>query len=111
MNGTEYEIGFGHSCIIEITAVRSNNAASVTINGIKYEAAATLEVESGTKIECLARGSINATAKITVNGDVVAESGWSQADASYTYLVETDTNIYLNGSPFERKSEINITTK
>ena len=111
MDGTAFEIGFGHSCIIEITAVESNNAATVTINGTKYEAAATLEVESGTKIECLARGSINATAKITVNGDVVAESGWSQVDASYTYLVETDTNIYLNGSPFGRKPEINITTK
>lgn len=111
MDGTEYEIGFGRSCIIEITAVQSNNAATVTINGTKYNAAATLEVESGTKIECLANGSINATAKITVNGEVVAEGGWSQVDASYTYLVETDTNIYLNGSPFGRKSEINITTK
>lgn len=111
VDGTAYKIGFGRSCIIEITAVRGNGSATVTINGITYKAAATLEVESGTEIECLAEGSNLVRGKITVNGDVVAEAVGSQVDANYTYLVETDTQIYLNGSPFAYQSEINITTK
>lgn len=111
VDGTVYKIGFGRSCIIEITAVRGNSMATVTINGITYNAAATLEVESGTEIECLAEGGRNSFGKITVDGNVVAQGSWSNVDASYTYLVETDTQIYLNGSAFGRTSEINITTK
>ena len=111
IDGTAYKIGFGHSCIIEITAVRANSLATVTINGTEYKDAATLEVESGTEIECLADGTRDTKGKITVNGNVVAQGSWSYAYASYTYLVETDTQIYLNGSIFARTSEINITTK
>lgn len=111
VDGTQYEIGFGHSCIIEITAIQSNILAMVTINGTTYKAAATLEVESGTEIECLASGSRDAKGKITVDGDVVAQATGGQVEANYTYLVETDTKIYLNGSIFARTSEINITTK
>lgn len=111
MNGTAYEIGFVHSCTIEITAVNANSLATVTINGTKYKAAATLEVESGTEIECLAEGTRDTKGKITVDGDVVAQAVGLQGGANYTYLVETDTQIYLNGSIFARTSEINITTK
>ena len=111
IDGTVYKIGFGHSCIIEITAVNGNASATVTINGIKYSAAATLEVESGTEIECIAEGARNTFGKITVDGNVVAQGSWSNIHAIYTYLVETDTQIYLNGSVFGRTSEINITTK
>ena len=111
IDGTVYKIGFRHSCIIEITAVVGNGAATVTINGTEYKDAATLEVESGTEIECLAAGTINTFGKITVDGNVVAQGSWSNVDARYTYLVETDTQIYLNGSAFGRASEINITTK
>lgn len=111
VDGTEYKIGFGRSCIIEITAVTANQIAKVTINGITYNAAATLEVESGTEIECLAEGTRDTFGKITVDGNVVAQGSWSSGDANYTYLVETDTQIYLNGSVFGRTSEINITTK
>lgn len=111
VNGTAYKIGFGRSCIIEITAVRGNSLATVTINGTKYEAAATLEVESGTEIECLAEGTRDTKGKITVDGDVVAQAAGLEISADYTYLVETDTQIYLNGSLFARTSEINITTK
>ena len=111
IDGTAYKIGFGRSCIIEITAASGNGSATVTINGITYRAAATLEVESGTEIECLAAGGINSFGKITVSGNVVAQGSWSNVDANYTYLVETDTQIYLNGSAFGRVSEINITTK
>ena len=111
VDGTAYKIGFGHSCIIEITAVEANVVATVTINGTKYNAAATLEVESGTEIECLAEGSRDTFGKIMVDGNVVAQGSWSSGDANYTYLVETDTQIYLNGSIFARTSEINITTK
>ena len=111
IDGTVYKIGFRHSCIIKITAVSGNGSATVTINGIKYSAAATLEVESGTEIECLAEGGINTFGKITVDGNVVAQGSWSNVNANYTYLVETDTQIYLNGSAFGRVSEINITTK
>ena len=111
VDGTAYKIGFGHSCIIEITAVNGNGSATVTINGITYRDAATLEVESGTEIECLAEGAMNTFGKITVDGNVVAQGSWSNVDANYTYLVETDTQIYLNGSVFGRVSEINITTK
>ncbi len=111
IDGTAYKIGFRHSCIIEITAVNANAGATVTINGITYNAAATLEVESGTEIECLAEGARNTFGKITVDGNVVAQGSWSNTSADYTYLVETDTQIYLNGSIFARTSEINITTK
>lgn len=111
VNGTAYKIVFGRSCIIEITAANGNGLAKVTINGITYTAAATLEVESGTEIECLAEGGRNSNGKITVNGNVVAQGSWSNVDANYTYLVETDTQIYLNGSVFGRVSEIKITTK
>ena len=111
IDGTAYKIGFGHSCIIEITAVNANSLATVTINGITYKAAATLEVESGTEIECLAEGTRDAKGKITVDGNVVAQATGLQGGVNYTYLVETDTKIYLNGSIFARKSEINITTK
>ena len=111
IDGTVYKLGFRHSCIIEITAVHANSLATVTINGTTYNAAATLEVESGTEIECLADGTRNTKGKITVNGNVVAQGSWSNAYANYTYLVETDTQIYLNGSIFARTSEINITTK
>ena len=111
IDGTVYKLGFRHSCIIEITAVAGNGAATVTINGITYRAAATLEVESGTEIECLAEGGRNSFGKITVDGNVVAQGSWSNVHATYTYLVETDTQIYLNGSAIARTSEINITTK
>ena len=111
IDGTAYKLGFVHSCTIEITAVEANVTATVTINGTKYNAAATLEVESGTEIECLAEGRRNSYGKITVDGNVVAQGSWSNVDANYTYLVETDTQIYLNGSAFGGASEINITTK
>lgn len=111
IDGTAYKIGFRHSCIIEITAVNANSLATVTINGTKYKAAATLEVESGTEIECLAEGTRDTKGKITVDGNVVAQATGLDTSADYTYLVETDTQIYLNGSIFGRTSEINITTK
>ena len=111
IDGTVYKLGFRHSCIIEITAVNANSLATVTINGTTYNAAATLEVESGTEIECIAEGGRNTSGKITVDGNVVAQGSWSNVDANYTYLGERDTQIYLNGAVVGRVSEINITTK
>lgn len=114
VNGTEYEIGFAKPVTIEITATKTNNLASVTIDGTIYKSAATVEVPAGTEIICSAEaaGSYNDSYGIIyLNDQVVARGTHTNVDAGYTYVAETDTAIELAGSAILRKSEIRITTK
>lgn len=94
VGGVAYEIPFGPSvCTIKITGTGSTNvfaATYVKIDGTSYAADATLEVPSGTVIECKA-GASAYTGGVYVNGVKVIDCG-----SKYNYTVTKSINISLS---------------
>lgn len=94
VGGVAYEIPFGPSvCTIKITGTGSTNAFAATyvkIDGTSYAADATLEVPSGTVIECKA-GASAYTGGVYVNGVKMIDCG-----STYNYTVTKSINISLS---------------
>lgn len=107
VGGKVYEIAFGGAMItVTISGTGGSKYCYVTINGTKYQSAATVQIEPGTVISAYV-GSLG-TKKITLNGKTVATNG--------TYELSTDnyTSVSIGlsgGSSVSSNCTITITAK
>lgn len=111
IDGTAYEIDFSRMVTITITGDGTGGrvASTVTIDGVKYMKAATVEVLAGTEVICYAAKGGWKDGTVYLNGEVVA-SGNSQGAAEYTYVARTDMEIKIqNDMTFT--GSIYLTTK
>ena len=92
---TTYEVALAYTFTVKIT--RPNGAvydmANVKINGVTYNTATTLQVNTGTIITLIAKGE-STTGLIYVNNVKVKEG----ENAEYNITPNTDTNIRLEYS-------------
>lgn len=84
-------------------------ASTVTIDGVKYMKAATVEVLAGTEVICYAANGGSGYGAIYLNGTVVA-SGSSHGGAEYTYVAKTDMEIKIQND-MRFTGSIYLTTK
>lgn len=110
VDGTAYEVGFKpKTAIITVTSNGTRDGqATVTIDGTTYKNGGTIssnpvtiEVPIGTEIVCYAEpggySGIYYGGNIYVNGTVVANGVEAQTAQTYTYTVNGDVTIEVNG--------------
>ena len=108
VNGVQREIKFAQkTATVKITGngvLNDTDYAYVKINNVTYTGAATLEVDTGTQINCYTYNLIGfSSGPIMLNGKTVAYK-------SYSFACEADTTIKLNTDSAEYHGIINITT-
>lgn len=111
VNGVAREIEFRPQMFtVEITGSGNYSHSYVIINGTRYTASATVEVESGSII--LAHASVNSDgtykATIKLNGTTVKESTMS---CEYQYTVTGNVGISLGYMKSPQRGSVSITEK
>lgn len=110
IGGTGYDIPFGSNKIkVTITAPKTGYA-SVTIGGVRYSSAAELEVDPGTAINCVVKGSAtNVKGYIYRNGKAVGSSNAYSMTAEKDVSIELTYTTTISGSALIYHGQINIT--
>ena len=85
VDGTGYDVSFAPAAI-PVTIAGSGNSTycKVTINGVAYTAAATLEVFAGDVITCNVSSSGSGVCRVTIDGEEVASATGSSAAYDWT---------------------------
>ena len=89
VDGVQRDIGFAKMFAVTLTGTGWNaTPCYITLDGVKYNAAQTIEVPEGTELFCsVFNYSSKGASAITLNGEGVAEKG--TASGAYQYWVYT----------------------
>ena len=108
VNGVAREIVFTTPFTVTITG-SGGDWANVSINGVTYTAAATLEVEPGTIVYCAVKHTGQGPGRVYLNSTRVAQTTTSNTNVTYQYTVQKNISISLSTANYVGR--INITDR